>query len=487
MSTHARGRGDRGAVLIEFAVVFPIVMLLLLALADFALAELSDAAGSNAAREGARVGILYYEGAHDGTSANHTKIASAVAAKLGGNVAGTPTVTVRCLEEDGTARAGGGSCSTVGADRVEVGEDLIEVSVRWDRRGGITGFVGNGFRTDKAIMRIVGAPPTGSAGAPTSCSITASSASPSSVVHTGGSIPAVTFEVTVSNPLFCGAPLLTFPVESGDGTAHTMLPTLAANTYAVTMPAGTGTWTAGTKSAPVRANGGATTATITFDVVDPSTCLITGASATPSTVSQTGGTLSSDVTFDVTVSDAGVCGTPTLTFPPAAGYAGAQPMNPAGANAFTFVLPANQGSWSNGDHTIVANANDGATASIGLTVTNPPQCALTNLDITPSTASVNGAGKIQTTVTITIARNSLTLCEVPTVTVTPGNSGPSGEPTDLTTPKTMHNPGTTADCTSLTCEWVIASDTWNWAPAPSQRTVTVTASGATASGTLNLT
>ena len=66
MIARRRARGDRGAALVEFALLAPLLFLMMFALADFALAELSDTAGANAAREGARVGILYYDGAHAG-------------------------------------------------------------------------------------------------------------------------------------------------------------------------------------------------------------------------------------------------------------------------------------------------------------------------------------------------------------------------------------------------------------------------------------
>ena len=92
-------------MVLEFALVAPILFLFMFVLADFALAELSPTtAGANAAREGARVGILHYDGAHVPGSPNNTEIVDAVTAKLAGNVRGTPTVVVRCLEENGTAR-----------------------------------------------------------------------------------------------------------------------------------------------------------------------------------------------------------------------------------------------------------------------------------------------------------------------------------------------------------------------------------------------
>lgn len=481
-----RLRGDRGAVLIESAVVLPILMVLFLALADFALAELSDAAGSNAAREGARAGILHYDGAHVSGSANHTLIAAAVTEKLAGNVKGTPTVAVRCLNSDGSARGGGGSCSTVGGDAIDVGRDLIEVTVTWTRRGGITRFIGSTTRTDRAVMRIVGTPPSGS-GSPSTCSFTAYSATPSSVVQVLGTIPDVTFAVTVNDAAACGTPLLTFPAEAGYAGPRTMA-LVSGNDFTFTVPSGQGTWSSGTKTVTASANGGSTTQAIGFVVNDPSVCLITAGSATPSTPTQTAGDLP-QIVFSVTVSSNLACGTPTLTFPAAAEYPGPQTMTFVSGTDYTFTMPAGQGTWTPATYTVTANANGGASRDISLVVSDPATCSLSNLTISPGTASVKKTGQqeIQTTVTITVTRSSTSICAVPTVTVTPGNSGPSGSSTDLTTPKSMFNPGTTNACTGLTCEYVIASGTRNWMPAPSNRTVTVTASGSTVTGTLSLT
>lgn len=481
-----RARGERGAVIVEFAVVIPILMLLLLGLADFALAELSDSAGSNAAREGARVGILYYDGAHVAGSANHTKISAAVTKKLANNVKGTPTVTVRCLNPDGTPRPSSGSCSTVSGDAIEVGRDFIEVTVIWNRKGGITGFVGSGVRTDRAVMRIVGTPPTGGAGAPT-CTFTASAAAPSTVVQTSGTIPAITFTATVSAVANCGTPLLTFPAEAAYPGAQTMA-LVSGNNFTFTMPSGQGSWTAGTKTVTATANGGAATQAITFVVNNPSVCLITAGLATPTTATQTAGKLPA-IQFDVTVSSTATCGTPSLTFPAQAAYGAPQTMVGGGGNNFTFPMPASQGTWTAGTYTIVASAAGGATRNITLIVSDPPVCTLSNLTISPSTASVKKTGQeeILTTVTITVTRSSTSVCAVPTVTVTPGASGPSGSSTDLTTPKSMFNPGTAVACSGVTCEYVIANGTRNWMPAPSSRTVTATASGSTLTGTLNLT
>ncbi|MGQ0833073.1 MAG: TadE/TadG family type IV pilus assembly protein [Microthrixaceae bacterium] len=469
--TRRRARGDRGAVIAEFAFVIPILLVLLLGLADFALAELSDAAGANSAREGARVGVLYYDGAagtNGSTNTNYQRISAAVSAKLAGNVKGTPTVTVRCLNPDGTARPSSGSCSTVSGDAIEAGRDFIEVSVTWNRKGGITGFVGNGFRTDKAVMRIVGTPPTGG-NSGTTCTITASSASPSTVVQTGGTIPDVVFDVTVSSASSCGTPLLTFPAEAAYSGAQTMA-LVTGNLFRFTLPSGQGSWTAGTKTVTASANGGSVTQNITFDVTNPSVCLITAGTATPSATTHTSGDLPA-IQFDVTVSGA-VCGTPTLTFPAQAGYGGAQTMSLVSGNDFRFTMPANQGTWTAATYTIVANAAGGATWNISLVVSDPPVCSLFGLTMTPNPVDVKSNGQLNATLTITVQRSSTTVCAVPTVAISALSGSGSGVMT----------------CSGLTCTRTIAKNDNGWGSGNSgTRTVTVTASGASVSGTLNVT
>jgi Flp pilus assembly protein TadG len=471
-----RARGERGAVVIEFAIVVPVFFLIVLALADFALAELSDTAGSNAAREGARVGVLYYDGAHIVGSANHTKISAAVTKKLANNVKGTPTVTVRCLSSDGTPRPGG-SCSTVAGDTIDPGHDLIEVTVQWARKGGFSPFVKSGTRTDKAVMRIVGTPPTGSSPPPPACSFAASSANPASAVQSSGDLPAITFQATVNDASACGNPLLTFPAESGYAGAQTMT-LVSGNSFTFTMAAGQGAWAAGTKTVTATAAGGAATQGITFVVNDPSTCLITAGAATPASTTQTGGDLPA-IVFSVTVSNLAVCGTPTLTFPAQAAYAGAQPMTSAGGLGFTFTMPAGQGTWTAATSPVTANANTRATRAIGLVVSDAPVCMLSNLVISPSSAPVKKTGQkeIQATVTFTVTRSSTTSCAAPTVTVTPGASGSAP---DLTSPQPM-------SCSGVTCTYVVPSGAQDWYPASGARTVTVTASGSTLTGTLTLT
>jgi len=54
----ARVRSERGAELIEFAIVVPLLILMLAAIMDFGMLFRTYEAVTNAAREGARVGVL---------------------------------------------------------------------------------------------------------------------------------------------------------------------------------------------------------------------------------------------------------------------------------------------------------------------------------------------------------------------------------------------------------------------------------------------
>jgi hypothetical protein len=256
--------------------------------------------------------------------------------------------------------------------------------------------------------------------------------------------------------------------------------------FSFTMPAAEGTWTSGTKTVVASSKGGAVTQNISFEVQDPAVCAI----APPGSVNatQVAGELTVPVTFSVSVSSNAVCGAPRLTLPTEAGYATDQAMTLQSGSTYTFTMPAGQGAgWTSKTYTVPVSVNAGATAAIGLVVSNAPVCSLSNLSVSPSSASVkpNGQKEILAQVTITVARNSTSVCAVPTVTVTPGASGEGTA--DLTSPQEMWNPTTTATCTGLVCEYRILKDARGWAPTvPSTRTVTVTASGSTLTSTLNL-
>jgi Flp pilus assembly protein TadG len=63
--TRSRWASERGAELIEFAIVLPILMLIIAGIVDFGMMFRTYEAVTNAAREGARVGVLPGYGAAD--------------------------------------------------------------------------------------------------------------------------------------------------------------------------------------------------------------------------------------------------------------------------------------------------------------------------------------------------------------------------------------------------------------------------------------
>ena len=114
-----RGEGDRGAVIVEAALVLPLLLALLLGFVEFSLVEFQQSQASSAARDGARVGILGYRQADVVGSADHDAIVAAVNARLAGQE--DVSVAVRCLSDAGAATA----CGSVALS------GSIEVTVSW--------------------------------------------------------------------------------------------------------------------------------------------------------------------------------------------------------------------------------------------------------------------------------------------------------------------------------------------------------------------
>lgn len=115
-----RLRGDDGAVLVEAALVLPIILFVMLGMTEYSVAELQANQASSAARDGARVGILDYKQADVPGSASNNAIVAAVNARLLGQK--NVTVTVTCLESDGTTVV----CANAVAE-----QDRIQVVVSW--------------------------------------------------------------------------------------------------------------------------------------------------------------------------------------------------------------------------------------------------------------------------------------------------------------------------------------------------------------------
>jgi Flp pilus assembly protein TadG len=104
-------RRSRGQSLVEFALVFPVFILLLAGMIDFGMGLYSYMTIINAAREGARLGV---------TNCVATNCGSAVAARATANASGLgPAVTVTCVHpaESSSAIA---CASSVSGDAVKV-------------------------------------------------------------------------------------------------------------------------------------------------------------------------------------------------------------------------------------------------------------------------------------------------------------------------------------------------------------------------------
>ncbi len=112
-----RRRGERGAAAVEFAIVAPLLFLLVFAIIDFGFAFHGWDAVQNAAREGARVGAV---------TPNVSTIVSRVRSASSFLDQSKVNVTVQC------ARNGSSSFGTCGAGSTWAEGDLIKVTVTYD-------------------------------------------------------------------------------------------------------------------------------------------------------------------------------------------------------------------------------------------------------------------------------------------------------------------------------------------------------------------
>lgn len=157
----ARTRDERGTTTMEMALVAPLLILFLIGSLQVGLVVIGNAAGSNAAREGARAASIRYECADNnaGTqctatpTTNLSYITTKVLAKLNGLVqTSTVTVSVKC-------RQGSDSGTIINCDRATVQPDIdvVEVTVTY-RHIGSTPFVADDIHTSIARSVILGSP-----------------------------------------------------------------------------------------------------------------------------------------------------------------------------------------------------------------------------------------------------------------------------------------------------------------------------------------
>jgi Flp pilus assembly protein TadG len=157
MKWRSRCRGDRGVTIVEAAFVVPLLFLLVLGMMDIAMWEFQNSQASNAARDGARVGILSYTTASGSTGSpggtDYTAINNAVKGRLGNQ---SYSLTVTCVgPTDETAT----SCAT--ANITPPGIDRLKVVVTWSRSSfsPLSKYIGvSQTVTGTAVMQLVGKP-----------------------------------------------------------------------------------------------------------------------------------------------------------------------------------------------------------------------------------------------------------------------------------------------------------------------------------------
>jgi len=142
---------ERGATMVEFALVSVVAFALIFGMAGLGLLVFGDSIGSNAARDGARVALINYVDADIPGSANNLAVVSAVKRRLVG-LDTFQSVTVVCRPADDLTATEPCESTSVDFDR----SDVIEVAVTW-RAGGVPPF-GGSAHSATARMVIGGAP-----------------------------------------------------------------------------------------------------------------------------------------------------------------------------------------------------------------------------------------------------------------------------------------------------------------------------------------
>lgn len=178
MTSRRRGRlrdGASGVTVVEAAFALPILLTFIFGLVDLGMWTLNVNQATNAARDGARAGILGHVGADVPGSEAEQAIRGAVEAHLD---RGAERVDISCVDPDGTALA---TCA--GA---EVDVDRIRVAVEWHWTlvtpiAAILGY-DEGRAHGSATMTIVGSPLTGAPVSSTTTSTTTTTTTPDSAV-----------------------------------------------------------------------------------------------------------------------------------------------------------------------------------------------------------------------------------------------------------------------------------------------------------------
>jgi hypothetical protein len=161
---------EDGTAVVEFSLVSVVAFLLLFGMAELGIIIFGNTVGANAARDGARAGIVNYVDADVPGSANNLAIVSAVKRRLSGMIV-YQSALVACRPADDLD-----ATEPCRPGHVDLGRgDLIEVLVTWEHRGA-SRFVSDTTHHATARMVIEGAPDLSTT--PTSVSTTTTAPGP---------------------------------------------------------------------------------------------------------------------------------------------------------------------------------------------------------------------------------------------------------------------------------------------------------------------
>jgi Flp pilus assembly protein TadG len=112
-------KSQRGTVLLETALAFPLVILFILGSADLGLGAFDRTQAASSARDGARRGSLSYWQADIGGSSDSTAITTVIRQRLGNR---SFVTEVHCVGPQDTTPLSGGcaAASVINADRIQV-------------------------------------------------------------------------------------------------------------------------------------------------------------------------------------------------------------------------------------------------------------------------------------------------------------------------------------------------------------------------------
>ena len=182
-------RRESGVTVVEAAFAIPILFLFIFAMVDLGMWVFNSNQASNAARDGAREGILDFEQADVMGSGDYNAIVAAIQKKIARRTVGPSDVSVECVDPDNNVI----TCSNVLLDN-----DRIRVEVAWTWRllTPIANLIGvtQGQAKGSATMVVLGRPLPGSP-PPTTTSSTSTSTTttdPSVTTTTGPSTTTTT-------------------------------------------------------------------------------------------------------------------------------------------------------------------------------------------------------------------------------------------------------------------------------------------------------